>query len=285
MMQVRWRINLFGQLSAERGEHRIAHFKTNKTGILLACLAHEPHRRFRRDELIEQLWPGDALEQGRNNLRVSLAFLRQALEPDAEERGAVLAADREVVYLNDDSFVTDSEDFEQRLKTAAEQADDACRIVHLQGAVQMYQAEFLLDFDAPWISAERLRLADAYHGGMAALALAHAGLNQLDHALAAAQISLRAAPHREETHRLMMQIHALMGRPHAALRQYRELDAMLGAEMGASPSNRTKTSKGAEVRIEVKQTSRRMRIRARSGNRSSPRLFRIRPAFDPARGR
>ena len=90
MEQVQWRINLFGRLTVEYGECRVSHFKTNKTGLLLACLAHEPRRQCRREELVEQLWPGEESPQGRNNLRVSLAFLRHALEPHAQDHGALV---------------------------------------------------------------------------------------------------------------------------------------------------------------------------------------------------
>ena len=241
MEQVQWRINLLGRLTAEHGERRVSHFKTNKTGLLLACLAHVPRRQYRREELVEQLWPGEELEQGRNNLRVSLAFLRHALEPQEEERGALVAADRNVVYLHSDRYITDSAEFERHLALAADQSTDAERIDHLQTAIQLYHSDFLPDYEATWISGERLRLADAYHAALAKLARTHAALRQYEQALAAAQISIREDPHREEGHRLLMQILALMGRPHAALRQYRELEAMLHSDDGRPPSRRTQT--------------------------------------------
>jgi DNA-binding SARP family transcriptional activator len=145
---VPWRIQLFGKLAAQHGERRITHFKTEKVGLLLASLAYEPRRHYRREELTEQLWPGETLEASRNNFRVALSFLRQILEPRQEERGSLLKADREVVYLNENNYATDSAEFERNLVRATRAREDAERIQYLQAAVEGYQGDFLLEYDA-----------------------------------------------------------------------------------------------------------------------------------------
>ena len=95
----RWKINMFGRLSAQRGTCIVTHFRREKTGLLLACLAQQPHRSYRREELVERIWPDQALDRGRNSLRVALSSLRERLETRPEDRNGLLIADRYGVHL------------------------------------------------------------------------------------------------------------------------------------------------------------------------------------------
>src|SRR5437879_10415675 len=77
-METRWRIELFGHLCARQGDQVITRFQT-KIGTLLAYLAY--HRKAHlRDALVELLWPECAPAIGRNNLSVSLSWLRRQLD-------------------------------------------------------------------------------------------------------------------------------------------------------------------------------------------------------------
>jgi predicted ATPase/DNA-binding SARP family transcriptional activator len=240
MVTERWRIHLFGGLSAERGECRITRFRTEKAGLLLACLAETPNRRFRRDELVERLWPGQPLSSGRNSLRVSLSSLRQQLETRPDERNRLLIADNHQVHLDPAAYTTDKAEFESSLLRAAQAKNEEERAAALESAVEQYPSELLPEYDDLLITAERGRLADAFHLAMRRLVLAHINLRRLDPALAVAQRAVHADPHREESHRLLMQVHALMGRPQAALRQYKDLEALLISEFGSAPSTATR---------------------------------------------
>ena len=95
----RWKINLFGRLSAERGESTITQFRSEKTALLLACLAKEPDRAIRRDVLIDQLWPNLPLDVAQNRLRVALSVLRDMLEPEPRDEGRILLTNRREVRL------------------------------------------------------------------------------------------------------------------------------------------------------------------------------------------
>lgn len=239
MPVVPWKICLFGRLSAQRGERRVTNFRTEKTGVLLACLAQEPRRPVRREELIEQLWPNQLPDVGRNRLRVALTYLRQILEPDPDDQGTVVIADRREVKLSADSLTTDTLEFESNLTKAARARDEAERVAHLDAAVAQYQSDFLPEFEEHWITAERQRLADAYQLALRRLVKAHMNIRQFDRALGAAQRAVRADPYREETHRLLMQVYSALGRPTAALRQYKELETLLREGLGSAPSRET----------------------------------------------
>ncbi len=231
---------MFGRLSAQRGERSVTNFRTEKTAMLLACLAQEPDRAIRRDELVEQLWPGQPQDVAHNRLRVVLSYLRSILEPEPEDRGNVLLADRREVRLSTSALTTDIAEFEASLLRADRMSDEPARIEALEAAITQYQAEFLHTLDAFWITAERLRLKDTYQLALRRLIQALLSQGQNASALMVAQKAVKADPYREETHRLLMLVYGKMGRPTAALRQYEELERLLDSRTGSSPSTETR---------------------------------------------
>src|SRR5260370_42558967 len=80
-METRWRIELLGGLRAVQADRVVSRFQTQKIGLLLAYLAYFPQRTHQREALIEMLWPECDSQAGRNNLSVSLSWLRRQLEP------------------------------------------------------------------------------------------------------------------------------------------------------------------------------------------------------------
>src|SRR6266851_7382840 len=84
-METRWRIELLGRLRAGQADRVVSRFQTQKIGLLLAYLAYYPQRHHQREALIELLWPECDSHAGRNNLSVSLSWLRRQLEPPLVE--------------------------------------------------------------------------------------------------------------------------------------------------------------------------------------------------------
>src|SRR6266704_2512784 len=99
-MEAQYRIELLGGLRVEQGGRVVSHFRTQKTGTLLAYLAYYRQRRHPRAELIELLWPECDAQAGRNSLNTALSWLRGQLEPSAPGGGeGVIVADRASVGL------------------------------------------------------------------------------------------------------------------------------------------------------------------------------------------
>ena len=140
-------MQLLGGLSARQGEWRLTHFGNRNAAVLLARLALYPHRSHAREELIELMWPGVALEAGRNRLRQALFTLRQLLEPAGSVAAPVLVADRTSVRVVPGTLGCDALEFEQALREG--------RLVE---ARDLYQGELLPGFYDDWIADERLRL-------------------------------------------------------------------------------------------------------------------------------
>ena len=87
-----WRLTLLGSLRAVSNDGTVAitRFRSQKTASLLAYLASHPDRNHPREAIVDQFWPDDDPEAGRNSLRVALAALRRELEPEPLAAGSVL---------------------------------------------------------------------------------------------------------------------------------------------------------------------------------------------------
>src|SRR4051812_35723615 len=115
-MSDEWRIELFGGLRARHGNQVVTHFRTYKTGALLAYLSFHLGRPHRRETLVDLLWPDADLEAGRQSLNVALSALRRQLEDGETPTGSVVVADRSTVHLDPRSISTDVEEFKSALR-------------------------------------------------------------------------------------------------------------------------------------------------------------------------
>jgi hypothetical protein len=144
----RWRLSLLGGFrlcNAARHEVAVA---GRSTMLLLARLASAAQRSHPREELIELLWPGVAVESGRNRLRQTLWALRSVLEAPGLDAMPVLIADRVSLRLAAGSVDCDVGHFE---RLVAQRQYGA--------AAALYTGDLLPGFYEEWVEDERLRLA------------------------------------------------------------------------------------------------------------------------------
>ncbi|MDH5339205.1 MAG: hypothetical protein OEW22_05475, partial [Rubrivivax sp.] len=147
----RWQVRLLGAVQATDGAQRIDRFPSRAVAALLARLALQPHRAHAREELVDLLWPGVALDVGRNRLRQALSTLKSLLEPPEQPGVTVVQADR--VHLRVVPGALDC---------------DARRFAHLvqfgrdEEARALYGGELMPGFYADWIEEERRHL-DSLH--------------------------------------------------------------------------------------------------------------------------
>lgn len=151
-----WSLRLLGAVEAHGPGRSLTRWPSRAVAALLARLAMAPDRAHPREELVELLWPGVALDVGRNRLRQVLSTLKSILEPvGASTPQPVLAADRLSIRLVKGRLVCDVTAFEQLARSGAAEA-----------ALAMYGGELLPGFYDEWIDDERRRLA-ALHERMA----------------------------------------------------------------------------------------------------------------------
>ena len=133
------RLRLLGGFEIERGGRvELSRLPSRAATLLLARLALQPRRQHPREELVELLWPGVALDVGRNRLRQTLSTLRALLETD---EAPLFNADRQQVSLLPGALACDVQEFE------------ATR------AREHYGGDLLPGYFDDWVVTERYRLA------------------------------------------------------------------------------------------------------------------------------
>ncbi len=228
-------INLLGDLRLEATESAVTQFRTRKIAALLGTLAYHSHRDFRRDELIEMIWPECEPESGRNRLRIALTYLRKDFS-SMKIRQDLLFTDRVHVHMDPSLFRTDKRDFEECLLAADAATDEAEQDQHLQRAFILYTGELLPGYDEAWIVVERERLKEAYLRALRTAIGLRARAGKPQDALEFAVRAIELDPLNEEFHRLVMRIYMAQHNTAAALRQYDRLESLLHDQLGIVPS-------------------------------------------------
>lgn len=147
----RWQLRLLGDVVLRRPHGAPQHLPGRAATALLARLALAPDQAQPREVLIELLWPGVALDVGRNRLRQVLSTLKRLLDAPAEGGHApleVITADRLALRLTSRQLHCDATAFEA-----------AARAGHPAEAAALYRGELLPGFYDEWIHQARHRLA------------------------------------------------------------------------------------------------------------------------------
>ncbi len=144
-----WRLRLLGAVELQSGDWRSSRWPSRAAAALLARLALAPQQAHARETLVDLLWPGVALDVGRNRLRQVLSTLRTLLEADG--RPPVIEADRQRIRLLPGQLHSDAHDFE----LAVRRGDGAA-------ASALYGGELMPGYYDEWVLDARRQLA-AWH--------------------------------------------------------------------------------------------------------------------------
>jgi tetratricopeptide (TPR) repeat protein len=106
-------------------------------------------------------------------------------------------------------------------------------------AVDLYQADLLVDCYGEWCLVERERLQRIYLNGLDFLVDYHAAREEYREAIDCAARLLACDSLREDVHRKLIEFYLATSQPAAALRQYRECEEVLRRELGTSPAPET----------------------------------------------
>lgn len=220
------RIQLCGRLALTIDGRRTEDRLPGRQGrLLLAYLAANRLRAVTRDEAIEALW-ADGHDGG---LAPLLSKLRRIVELD----GLRLVADWIDVEAAADSL--------HRAESALAQGDAHRAWAPAQVAMFVTGRPFLPGEEAPWIEAERHRLAGLHVRALEAYAGATLGVGgtELAAAVRAARTLVAREPYRESGYRILMDALDREGNCAEALRVYERLRRKLREDLGISPSEPT----------------------------------------------
>ncbi len=220
------RIQLLGSFQVSDGEKPIAKLQSERLQALLAYLVLHREQLVARQQLAVTFWPDTTDAQARTNLRTLLARLREAL-PDADQ---YLAVDTQTMQWRSDApCAIDVVEFEQALAANC-----------LAEAVALYRGDLLPACYDDWITGERERLRQAYHGALERLIRQAEQQRRFDQAIAYAQRLLRHDPLHETTCRHLMRLQLAGGDRSGALRTYHACAALLRDELGVEPASETR---------------------------------------------
>ena len=242
------RLALLGGLRLSLDEAEIADTLPAKAAALLSYLAvtGRPHSRA---ALAGLLWPEAPEAVARASLRQTLFGLNKRLASHL-----IITRDR-VAFNQAAPYWLDVEHFEAPLTAAgsAETLDIGC----LREAVLLYQGDLLAGFyvrDAAefeeWLTGQRERLRQLALNALHTLAADATERGAYAIGIDAASRLLALEPWHEDTHRQLMLLLALSGRPDAALAQYEHCRHLLKDELNIEPAVET-TLLAEQIRARV----------------------------------
>lgn len=207
------------------------------TGDLLAFLALQPGRRWRREVVAGRLWGDRSDRSARKALRNGLWRLRRALAA-----AELLRADPDHICLGEDAWV-DVQAF-RRLLGALPAGEwevlDPEAEAALEAAAALYRGDLLEGVYDSWVAPAREQLRLAHLEVLEALFRHRRRTGPLRVALRLGRAILRHDPFVERVHRELMSIHWLRGDRPLAVRQYRACEAVLRDELGLEPMPETR---------------------------------------------
>ena len=223
------RVHLFGRprLSIEGVAFSLA--GRPKVVPLLAYLLLHRRAPLPRRTIANALWPDDAEDEARANLRRHLSYLHALLPPPADGVPWITTSTGHVQWNPDAELWLDVDAFEESGALPQRLAD----------AVELYDGDLLTDVDEEWLEPLRERLKARYRRSLGALVAALRAARDYAPAIAAAQRLLAGDPWHEDVLRSLLLLRYEAGDRAGALAEYERFAAALRAELGTEPMPET----------------------------------------------
>jgi DNA-binding SARP family transcriptional activator len=210
--------------------------------LMLYLVLHGPSRR---EQIIDAIWPDLDARAGTRNLRVTLTYLNQALEPDRQSGEAsffIRPYEPALAIARSPHFSLDSDELESLI----EQADDADQrglasvaLDLYEKAVSLWRGQCLSDvIYEDWAQAARTRLTDRFVGAALRAAELNLAAGNLPSARSHALRALAAEEWSEPAHRILIAVALARGDRGGAARALSECETML-ASLGVRPDPQT----------------------------------------------
>ncbi|WP_101609223.1 BTAD domain-containing putative transcriptional regulator [Amycolatopsis sp. BJA-103] len=216
--------------------------------VVLAYLALHAGTVVHRDELIDAVWGQAAPSSVVGNLHTYVSALRRVLRRDDQDDERILPASGSGYLLDIDDNQLDLRQFEHGLAMAAERqrAGSFAEARQLWGdALRRWVGTPFAGMDAPFVEAERARLATLRSAAIADLAEAswrYGGESDILAALTTLRQALDEYPLHERLTELRIEILNVRGRRADALAQFEHTRRLLADELGIEPGDRLRSA-------------------------------------------
>ena len=187
-----------------------------------------------KEQALDALWPGD---EDPNTLKVRFKnFIYRLRRGIGQE---VIVFENDLYRFNSAlDFEYDVEAFDANLMRAHAASDLDEKLASIKKAVALVRGPYLDDVDAPWLTAERERLRQAFLDALHSMAEMYRQKGQFDEALHACQQMIGFDRFDETAYQLAIQISAARGDRADVARKYEACRQAL-EEIGLEPSEET----------------------------------------------
>lgn len=213
-------------------------FLSDKVRALLAYLAVEQTRPFRREALAGLFWPAQPENKARANLRRALANLRRVIHDD---EGHFLQITRQTLQ-----FKSNRHTYIDALAFASQLAEPEPTVTQLENAVSYVHGRFLEGFSISdsvafeeWILLKREQIQRQVLNCLNQLTHHYERHNQYDEALYFAWQQVNLEPWHESGQRQLLRLLTYSGQRAAAISHFEHFQAELAAELNISPETET----------------------------------------------
>jgi DNA-binding SARP family transcriptional activator len=222
---------LLGRPQILQGDAPVSIFHKAQALFYYLAVTNRPHPR---SDLLKLLWHQIGEKDAKNNLRVTLSYLRRQFKD-------YLSINRYTVSFNDKApYWLDVEIVRKNSQTMP------ITVERLREITKLYRGNFLEGFQIPeekyfeeWVSNERRSILQLVIQAWHSLTLVYKKQGNYTEAIDAANLLLRLSTTREETHQLLMTLLAEAGHRSAALEQYEICRRVLMEEEGRTPVAKT----------------------------------------------
>jgi len=213
----------------------ISDWKTQTSRDLFFLFLANP-KGLTKEEVGLIFWPDSTDAELKLRFKNAVYRMRRAIGPET-----VLFKDGFYQFNQSIDYEYDVQSFLASIETARITKNDREKIDALKIAVDIYKGLYLPEIDEVWVVAERQRYLNHFIKAVEELLSLLVSNKKYESALFYCEKTLSHDSCNEEIHRIIMNVHALMGNKAAVSRQYETCVAILEKELGTEPSPQTRT--------------------------------------------
>ncbi|WP_068784707.1 response regulator [Paenibacillus phocaensis] len=207
-------------------------WRTTKAQELFLYLLQHREQLVRKSVLIELLWPEYEPGRAYSQLYTAVYHIRKTLEPFGEVLHINSETDGYVLQLTNAEVDVEAWD---RFAGSATPVN-AQTAAEYEAALDLYQGDYLQDYDYWWAESERYRLKSSWLRIASHLAEWLMAQGNQEKAIEWYQLICERHPLEEEAHFALMKLYASLDKRALVMRQYRNLEEALDAELNEPPN-------------------------------------------------
>ncbi|WP_188205692.1 BTAD domain-containing putative transcriptional regulator [Alkalibacillus aidingensis] len=239
-------IKTLGSFQVKTGNQVISgrHWQREKAKELLELLVTKRNRVLTKEEIFENLWPGEVEESANKKFKVALNSLLKVLEPGRKVRQESYFIERQgsTYRLNPKAgYKLDLDDFEAYVQAGLEEDNPEKAKELLLKGLTIYEGDYIAPRrTTDWIMSERERIQVLFLKGAEKLAQISTRLEEYDRCLYWCDQILQQDRTWEEAYRLMMYSYYRLNNRPQAIKWYKRCEEVLEKELDLDPTQATK---------------------------------------------